>query len=145
MAHLFKLKELVWQTGTAASYVMVKDVCSVWLAFFAMLRCAEVVKLWLDQVRVERSGSGPAVVRVWVKVSKTDQDGKGEWVSCVSDDLEEMVPRYLTGRGNFDGPFIVKQPDYVERTKNTLYTYPCHICNGTHTPIPLVTYTTLSS
>ena len=117
MAHLLKLKEMVWKKGSAVAYVMVRDVCAVWLAFYAMLRCAEVVKLWLDQVRVERTGTETAVVRVWVKISKTDQEGKGEWVSCVSDDLAEMVERYMKVRGPSDGPFIMKQPDYVARTQ----------------------------
>ena len=118
MAHLLKLKELVWQKGKDAPYVMVRDVCSVWLAFYAMLRCAEVARLWLDQVRVDRGGA-TAVVRVWVKTSKTDQDGKGEWIACVSEDLAEMVERYLRVRGTFAGPFLLKQPDYVVRTKKS--------------------------
>ena len=53
MAHLMTLKDMVWQKGQAASFVMVRDVCAVWFAFYAMLRCSEVVRLWMDNVKVK--------------------------------------------------------------------------------------------
>ena len=117
MAHLIKLKDMVWQKGQAASFVMVRDVCAVWLAFYAMLRCSEVVRLWMDNVKVERTQTEPAVVRVWIQTSKTDPDGKGEWVSCVGEELAQVVERYGKVRGSFAGPFFMKQPAYRDRAQ----------------------------
>ena len=109
MQQLRKMKAVAFRKQT---WIHVRDVCCVWLAFFCMLRCSELVSLWSDAIRIEKDRVG-----VWVEMSKTDQEGRGEWVWGVGKELVEVVQMYSQMRGPQPGPFIMKDKAYRDRSR----------------------------
>jgi len=121
MSHLKAMYQLVKKQGNAATFVLVRDVCAIWLGFYAMLRCAEEARLDLTEVKVmEADKDREKRVRVWVKVSKTDPDGVGEWITCQGEELVQIVKQYQQMRGKQAGPFLVKAAADRTRAETTM-------------------------
>lgn len=82
-----------------------RDAALLAVAFESMCRCSELVALQVDQLTIERDGSG----RLTIERSKTDQEGEGA-VLYLSPATVEKLQQWLSIAGVQDGVLFRSTP-----------------------------------